>query len=165
MCIRDSSLPRRLTCTARLDTRFHACLVFFIQALFVLWIPFLLVVSIARARARLAHTGPAHDAQATAPLTPARAQSTDSGLRCDLDDVRDLRILAEDHAYFMPRLCFAALLLLGTTYVFAPFGLKTSYMMSLVEAHALPGHASFVLWCNHFAAAPVITVGFVGFLI
>jgi uncharacterized protein YhhL (DUF1145 family) len=38
-------------------------------------------------------------------------------------------------------------------------------MLSLVEAHALPGHTSFVLWCNHFAAAPVITVGFVGFLI
>jgi hypothetical protein len=166
----EGSLPRRLTCMARLDTRFHACLVFFVQALFVLWIPFLLVVSIARASARLALIQPMNDAQdtpgpAAAGPSPARALSAGSGLRCDLDDVRDLRILAEDHAYFMPRLCFAALLLLGTTYVFAPFGLKTSYMMSLVEAHALPGHTSFVLWCNHFAAAPVITVGFVGFLI
>jgi uncharacterized protein YhhL (DUF1145 family) len=51
------------------------------------------------------------------------------------------------------------------TYVFAPFGLKASYTMSLVDDHALPGHTSFVLWCDNFSATPVIVVGFVGFLI
>ncbi|HEX3766466.1 MAG TPA: hypothetical protein VHW23_47560 [Kofleriaceae bacterium] len=139
---------------AHKDTRSYVVMAFAMQALFVLWIPFLLVVSIARAASRLDGVKPARGLD--------RAQRA---RRCVLDDARDVRILAEDHAFFAPRLCFAALLLLGTTYVFAPFGLKTSYTMSLVEAHALPGHTSFMLWCNHFAAAPVITVGFVGFLI
>jgi hypothetical protein len=133
---------------ARQSTRSYFVIAFAVQSLFVLWIPFLLVVSIARAVSRLKGLGPEQ---------PAR--------RCALDKARDERILGEDHAFFAPRLCFAALLLLGTTYVFAPFGLKTSYTMSLVEAHALPGHTSLMLWCCHFAAAPVITVGFVGFLI
>ena len=139
---------------AHADTRSYVVMAFAMQALFVLWIPFLLVVSIARAASRLDGVKPARGLDRN-----QRAR------RCVLDEARDVRILGEDHAFFAPRLCFAALLLLGTTYVFAPFGLKTSYTMSLVEAHALPGHTSFMLWCNHFSAAPVLTVGFVGFLV
>jgi hypothetical protein len=155
------TLAQELKCSASRDARFHLYLAFCVQSLFVLWIPFLLVISIGRATRRLKSCK--RTAPSDAPAQPA-AVHTDHALHCALDE-RDRRILGEDHAYFMPRLCFAALLILGTTYVFAPFGLRTSYIMSLVEAHALPGHTSFVLWCNHFASAPVITAGFVGFLI
>ncbi len=139
------------------------CITLGAQALFVLWIPFLLMMSIARANHKLTARE-----EAEGSLSAGRA--TDSPLpeaRCLRDslDLRDKRILAEDHSFFFPRLCFGTLLVLGTTYVFAPFGLKTSYIMSLVSDHALLGQTSFALWSNNFGAAPVMVVGFVGFLI
>lgn len=148
--------PREVVRRARRDTLLDFCLALGAQALFVLWIPFLLMISIARASHKLAARA---SAQVACEVVPAARP-----LRRSID-LRDRRILAEDRLFFVPRLCFGALLVLGTTYVFSPFGLKASYIMSLVNDHALPGRTSFALWCNNFAAAPVIVVGFVGFLI
>jgi uncharacterized protein YhhL (DUF1145 family) len=148
---------------ARRDTLLDFCVTLGAQALFVLWIPFLLMISIARANHKLAMRGCAErnpsTARATDPPLPAARSLRDSL------DLRDKRILAEDRPLFIPRLCFGTLLVLGTTYLFAPLGLKTSYIMSLVSSHALPGQTSFALWSDNFAAAPVIVMGFVGFLI
>jgi uncharacterized protein YhhL (DUF1145 family) len=49
--------------------------------------------------------------------------------------------------------------------VFAPFGLRATYVMGLVDEHALAGHTSWALWTTSFAEVPVIVVGFVGFLL
>jgi len=155
--------PKTVVYRARSATMLDFCVTLGAQALFVLWIPFLLMMSIARANHNLATRGLAERdpsaATATGPQVPA-AQCLRDSL-----DLRDKRILAEDRSFFVPRLCFGTLLVLGTTYVFAPFGLKTSYIMSLVSDHALPGQTSFALWSNNFSAAPVMVVGFVGFLI
>ena len=162
---RDHGNPNKVVERARSGTTLDFCITLGAQALFVLWIPFLLMMSIARANHKLATRGcagrdpSAATATATAPQLPV-AQCVRDSL-----DLRDKRILAEDQSYFVPRLCFGALLVLGTTYVFAPFGLKTSYIMSLVSDHALLGQTSFALWSNNFGAAPVMVVGFVGFLI
>ncbi|HMG20803.1 MAG TPA: hypothetical protein VK607_05780 [Kofleriaceae bacterium] len=145
-------------CRARRDSMLDFVLTLGAQAVFVLWIPGLLMISMARARRNL-------DTHADSRLGDnCRAAAAPMSLH-DCIAYRDLRILAEDRSYFIPRLCFGALLVLGTTYMFAPFGLKESYLMSLANDHALPGHTSFVLWCNNFAEVPVIVVGFVGFLV
>ncbi|HET7500331.1 MAG TPA: hypothetical protein VFK02_04985 [Kofleriaceae bacterium] len=144
---------------AQRDTMLDFFLTFGVQALFVLWIPMLLAISIARAIHKL-------DARASRGPQPGSSLPGDAAqsLRHSLE-LRDLRILGEDRMYFIPRLCFGTLLVLGTTYVFAPFGLRASYLLSLVDDHALPGHTTFALWSDNFSAAPVIVVGFVGFLI
>jgi hypothetical protein len=145
---------------ARQDTLVDFCMCLGLQALFVLWIPFLLMTSIARAGRKLAsrHQDRGRDQTQAADRRAARC------LRRCLD-VRDRRILSEERAFFVPRLCFGALLVLGTAYVFAPFGLRASYLMSLVNDHPAPGQTSYVLWCNNFSAVPVLVVGFVGFLL
>lgn len=127
------------------DTLLDFYLALAIQALFVLWIPVMLAVSIARAHRRDSHRG-----------TRSISDSLHS---------RDTRILAEDQVLFVPRFVFGALLVLGTNYVFSPFGLKATYIMTTVDEHALPGHPSWVLWSTSFAAVPVLVVGFVGFLL
>jgi hypothetical protein len=128
------------------DTGSALMLAIAIQALFVLWIPALLAVAISRAqkRTRRAHTR--RDVQRSI-------------------DLRDSKILAEDQYLFLPRMCFAMLLVLGTNYVFSPLGLKATYIMSIVDEHSLPGQTSFTLWSTSFSEAPVIIVGFVGFLL
>ena len=131
---------------AQHDTASSFALSLGVQALFILWIPALLAVTIARARKR---TSREH-------LQDDVANSM---------NLRDHAILAEDQYLFVPRLCFAILLVLGTNYVFAPLGLKSTYIMSLVDEHALPGHTTFTLWITAFSSAPVIVVGFVGFLL
>jgi len=154
--------PNKVVDRARSATMLDFCVTLGAQALFVLWIPFLLMMSMARANHKLTMRGWSKrqpPAPATTPALPA-ARCVNESL-----DLRDKRILAEDQPYFVPRLCFGTLLVLGTTYVFAPFGLKTSYIMSLVSDHALLGQTSFALWSNNFGAAPVMVVGFVGFLI
>lgn len=131
---------------AHRDTASAFALSMGVQALFILWIPALLAVTIARARKR---TNREH-------------------LRDDVANsmnLRDHAILAEDQYLFLPRMCFAMLLVLGTNYVFAPLGLKSTYIMTLVDEHALPGHTTFTLWTTAFSEAPVIVVGFVGFLL
>lgn len=144
-------------CRARRDTQLGFILTLGAQALFVMWIPGLLMISMARAHRGLQKLEVRHDRCAVSARNPVSLH--------ECLELRDLRILAEDHSYFIPRLCFGTLLVLGTTYMFAPFGLKESYIMSLANEHALPGQTSFVLWCNHFAEVPVLVVGFVGFLI
>jgi len=130
---------------ARADTLQGFALAVAIQALFVMWIPVMLAVSISRAAGRRRRSAPA---------------GTCESLR-DRDD----RILAEDRYLFVPRFCFGALLVLGTNYVFAPFGLRATYVMAIVDEHALAGHTSWALWSTSFAEVPVIVVGFVGFLL
>ncbi|HEX4421857.1 MAG TPA: hypothetical protein VH165_28290 [Kofleriaceae bacterium] len=130
---------------AESDTLLSFGLALTIQALFVLWIPVMLAIAIARAYNRGRHPGPRGVAES---------------LHC-----RDARILAEDRYLFVPRFCFGALLVLGTNYVFSPFGLKATYIMAIVDEHALPGHPTWVLWSTSFAAVPVLVVGFVGFLL
>jgi uncharacterized protein YhhL (DUF1145 family) len=130
---------------ARDDTLLSFGLALAIQALFVLWIPVMLAITIARAYRRDRRPSP-------------------RGVSESLHG-RDNRILAEDRYMFVPRFCFAALLVLGTNYVFSPFGLKATYIMAIVDEHALPGHPTWVLWSTSFAAVPVIVVGFVGFLL
>jgi hypothetical protein len=130
----------------RVDTGSGLTLAIAIQALFVFWIPALLAVSISRALKRTRRDHTREDVQ-----------------RCM--DLRDFKIIAEDEYLFLPRICFAILLVLGTNYVFAPLGLKASYIMSIVDEHALPGHTTFTLWSTSFSQAPVIVVGFVGFLL
>lgn len=117
-----------------------------VQALLILWIPALLAVTIARARKR------------------TKRQHLQKAVALSID-LRDHAILAEDQYLFLPRMCFAVLLVLGTNYVFAPLGLKATYIMSIVDEHALPGHTTFTLWTTSFSEAPVIVVGFVGFLL
>lgn len=145
-------------CRARRDTTLDFVLTLGAQAVFVLWIPGLLMISMARASRSLTR----HEQKR---LRENRGVPEEAVSLHDCLELRDLRILAEDHSYFIPRLCFGALLVLGTTYMFAPFGLKESHIMSLASDHALPGQTSFVLWCNHFSEVPVIVVGFVGFLV
>jgi hypothetical protein len=131
-----------------------ALIAFGVQCLFVLWIPLLLALKIHKA-VRACRGRP----MAALPIDKAPANYIESV------DARDRRIMGEDHAFFVPRLCFAALLILGTNYVFAPYGIKASYVMNLVNEHSLPGHPAYALWSTSFAAAPVIVVGFVGFLV
>ncbi|MDB4955792.1 MAG: hypothetical protein JWO36_3361 [Myxococcales bacterium] len=137
---------------AQVDTLPGFLLAFSVQALFVLWIPLLLAMKIHKAYRELGRR-----ARET-------SESDRKGFTGSVNE-RDKRILGEGHAFFVPRFCFGALLVLGTNYVLAPYGLKASYIMSLVDEHALPGHASQTLWSTSFSAAPVIVVGFVGFLI
>ena len=139
--------PLAVRAAAERDTVSSFTLALAVQGLFVMWIPTLLAVAIYRSRKRLG-----------ANRTPL------SRLRKALAG-RDEQILGADAAYFLPRLCFGAMLVLGTNYVFAPFGLKTTYAMSLVDEHALPGHASWTLWSTSFSEVPVLVVGFVGFLL
>jgi hypothetical protein len=152
------SKPELVRRRARRDTTLDFVLKLGAQAVFVLWIPILLMISMARAYRSLA----GHEHKRARENRGALDQAVSLH---DCLELRDLQILAEDRSYFIPRLCFGALLVLGTTYMFAPFGLKESYIMSLASDHALPGQTSFVLWCNHFSDVPVIVVGFVGFLI
>jgi len=135
--------PVRVRDRAERDTTSSFALAMAAQALFVLWIPVLLAVAIARAGQKLLEgiDGPA-------------------GM-----SARDNRILAENQALFVPRFCFGALLVLGTNYVFAPLGLKATYLMSLVDVHAPPGHPTWTLWSTSFSEVPPIVVGFVGFLL
>jgi hypothetical protein len=132
------------------DTYSSFMLALAIQGLFVFWIPCLLAVAIGKARRSI--DGPA--ARAFAPKAVRR-----------LLQVRDENILGEHRSLFVPRVCFGILLLLGTTYVFAPLGLKTTYMMSLIDQHATPGLPSVTLWATEFAEAPIVIAGFVGFLL
>jgi uncharacterized protein YhhL (DUF1145 family) len=155
--------PSKVVDRARNATMMDFCITLGAQALFVLWIPFLLMKSIARANRKLAVRARG-DLDPAAVRTTALPLSAAPSLRDSLD-LRDKRILAEDRSFFLARLCFGTLLVLGTTYVFAPFGLKASYVMSLVANHALLGQTSFALWSTNFGAAPVMVVGFVGFLI
>lgn len=127
------------------DTLLNFELALAIQALFVLWIPVLLAITIASCYNQYRHGAP-----------PGVARSLHS---------RDIQILAETQCLFVPRFCFGALIVLGTNYVFSPFGLKATYIMNLVDEHALPGHPTWVLWSTSFAAVPVLVVGFVGFLL
>ncbi|MEO7735273.1 MAG: hypothetical protein ABIY55_30250 [Kofleriaceae bacterium] len=127
------------------DTLTDFALSFAVQAVFVLWIPVLLAVTIGRANGRPRRRG---------------AQSA-----CESLHTRDTLILAEDRALFLPRLCFGALMALGTTYVFSPFGLKATSMMAVINEHGPPGHATWALWCTSFHEVPVLVVGFVGFLL
>jgi uncharacterized protein YhhL (DUF1145 family) len=160
---------------ARTATMLDFCIMLAAQALFVLWIPCLLMISLARANHNLEKHGGSKrgssEGQTADPQLPAATivrgardprKARDRGNALDL---RDQRILAEDRRFFVPRLCFGTLLVLGTTYLFAPFGIKASCIMSLVSAHALPGQTSFALWSSNFDAVPVMVVGFVGFLI
>src|SRR6201999_999870 len=130
---------------AEIDTLLNFGLALAIQALFVLWIPVLLAITIASCYDQYRHGAP-----------PGVARSLHS---------RDIQILAETQCLFVPRFCFGALIVLGTNYVFSPFGLKATYIMNLVDEHALPGHPTWVLWSTSFAAVPVLVVGFVGFLL
>ena len=130
---------------AETDTVLNFGLALAIQALFVLWIPVLLAITIASCYDQYRHGAP-----------PGVARSLHS---------RDIQILAETQCLFVPRFCFGALIVLGTNYVFSPFGLKATYIMNLVDEHALPGHPTWVLWSTSFASVPVIVVGFVGFLL
>jgi hypothetical protein len=116
-----------------------------VQGLFVMWIPALLAVAIARATKR------------SKKIAGVEVQF--------VVDQRDHKIIAEDEYYFIPRMCFAILLVLGTNYVFSPFGLKATYIISIVDEHAMPGHTTLTLWTTAFAEAPVMVVGFVGFLL
>jgi|GEM_PF-6851076 len=127
------------------DTRTDFALSFAVQTVFVLWIPALLAVTIGRAKGRRRRRG-----------APSACASLHT---------RDNLILAEDDALFLPRLCFGALMALGTTYVFSPFGLKATSMMAVVNEHGPPGHATWALWCTSFHDVPVLVVGFVGFLL
>jgi hypothetical protein len=154
---------------ARSATLLDFCIMLAAQALFVLWIPCLLMVSLVRANHNLEKHGDgrrrSREMQAVDPQLPAATIVRDARDRRSALDLRDERILAESHRFFVPRLCFGTLLVLGTTYLFAPFGIKASCIMALVSAHALPGQTSFALWSSNFEAAPVVIVGFVGFLI
>jgi hypothetical protein len=134
-----------VTANAVADTWLNFGLALAIQALFVLWIPVLLAIT----------TAGCYD-QGRAAAPPGVARSLHS---------RDLQILAEHQCLFVPRFLFGALIVLGTNYVFSPFGLKATYIMNLVDDHALPGHSTWVLWSTSFAAVPVLVVGFVGFLL
>jgi len=155
--------PNQVVRWARKATTMDFYITLGAQALFVLWIPVLLMKSIARANHKLAARGCAEPGPA-APRAAFEPPPAARSLRDSLD-LRDKRILAEDRSFFLPRLYFGTLLVLGTTYVFAPFGLKASYIMSLVANQALLGQTSFALWSNNFGSAPVMVVGFVGFLI
>ncbi len=148
---------KNLVAAAREDTFIGFGLAIVVQAVFVLWVPLLLAVAIARARRRLCHRRSHRAGWAQMPQ--------DQRDFLDALEMRDKRILAEDRAVFFLRFCFGAMLVLGTTYIFAPYGLKATYLMSLVDEHALPGHTSFTLWSTSFASAPVIVVGFVGYLL
>ena len=130
----------------RVDSGASLLLAIFVQALFVLWVPCLLAVTIGRAQKRVKRSYTRKEIQESM-------------------DLRDYNIMAEDQYLFLPRMCFAVLLILGTNYVFAPLGLKATYLMSIVDEHALPGHTTFTLWSTSFGQAPVIVVGFVGYLI
>ncbi|HET9621852.1 MAG TPA: hypothetical protein VFP84_10815 [Kofleriaceae bacterium] len=130
---------------AAADTWLNFGLALAIQALFVLWIPVLLAITTA---------GCYDQNRLAAPAGIARSLHS-----------RDLQILAEHHCLFVPRFCFGVLIVLGTNYVFSPFGLKATYIMNLVDEHALPGHSTWVLWSTSFASVPVLVVGFVGFLL
>ncbi|MBV8757240.1 MAG: hypothetical protein JO257_08205 [Deltaproteobacteria bacterium] len=138
---------------ARNDTFAGFVLALAVQSLFVMWIPTLLCLKIHSAFRRLGIRCVERDSRRAA-----------RDFRGSVD-LRDVRILGEDHSFFLPRLFFGALLVLGTNYVFAPYGLRASYIMSLVDAHAPPGHTSYTLWSTSFSSAPVIVVGFVGFLV
>lgn len=138
---------------ARRDTVPGSLLALAIQSIFVLWIPVLLATKIHTAYGRLRRR---------------RLQDVNGASDTEFQqsvNARDVRILGEDHSFFVSRFCFGVLLVLGTNYVFAPYGLRASYIMSLVDVHALPGHTSYTLWSTSFSAAPVIVVGFVGFLV
>jgi uncharacterized protein YhhL (DUF1145 family) len=136
---------------ANTDTFAEFLLALAVQGLFVFWIPGLLAVAIAKAR-------PAVDRQLP------RLDFMPNGVRRSRR-TRDENILGEKRSLFVPRTCFALLLLLGTNYVFAPLGLKTTYMMTLVDQHVAPGQTSFTLWTTCFSQSPVITAGFLGFLL
>lgn len=161
--------PETVGRRARTATMLDFCMMLGAQAVFVLWIPCLLMVSLARANHNLEKHGRrkrrSSGAQATEPQLPKATVVRDSPDRRNALDLRDERILAEGRRFFVPRLCFGTLLVLGTTYMFAPFGIKASCIMSLVSAHALPGQTSYALWSSNFDSAPMIVVGFVGFLI
>jgi uncharacterized protein YhhL (DUF1145 family) len=167
--VRAHGDPHEVARRAARDTFMDFCLTLGAQALFVLWIPFLLMISIARAARNIAQREAACAHASTQPPattgTPTGAPHPAVRPLFHSIHLRDHRILGEDRMLFVPRLCFGTLLVLGTTYVFAPFGLKASYIMTLVDDHALPGRTSFALWCNNFSSAPVIVAGFVGFLI
>lgn len=160
--------PETVFRRARRATMLDFCIMLGAQAVFVLWIPLLLMVSLARACQNLergARKRRASEAQAEDPQLPKATIVRDARDRRNALDLRDERILAESHRFFIPRLCFATLLVLGTTYMFAPFGIKASCILSLVSAHALPGQTSYALWSSNFDSAPMMVVGFVGFLI
>ncbi len=140
----------RVRADAGADTFAEFLLALAVQGLFVFWVPCLLAVAIRRA-------GVAVEQGAGSEFTP-------NGVKRSIR-TRDENILGEKRPLFVPRLCFAILMLLGTNYIFAPLGLKTTYMMTIVDQHAAPGQTSFTLWSTSFSQSPVITAGFLGFLL
>lgn len=94
----------------------------------------------------------------------------DSAARGRIEEVERLRnadVLrqAGSIGWFFSRCVLAYLLVLGTTYVVCPLGLKTSYLMEVATIRAVPGHMSQPLWTTHFGDAPVVVFGFVGFFL
>lgn len=119
-----------------------------LQSLLILWFPALLAVSIRVSLRRLDQA----------------ISDRDDNMRWCLD-ARDYRIVAEGQALFIPRLFFAMILLLGTNYVMSPIGMKATYLMAAVDEHGLPGQTSYSLWSTDFTEAPVVAIGFVGYLL
>ncbi len=152
--IADGWDPAKVRAGAKDATFAGFLLALLAQGLFVFWIPVLLAVAVAKARKAVDKQWFEH----------ANEESTSDGVRKSLS-TRDKEILGERRSFLIPRLCFGVLLVLGTNYVFAPLGLKTTYLMTLADEHGLAGETSFTLWTTSFSQSPVIVAGFVGFLL
>lgn len=96
-----------------------------------------------------------------------RAEDRRDGLIAQTEALRDERMLSEAVHWgcVLSRLLLGFLLLIGVTYVAAPLGLKSSYLLEISEQLSVPGHTSHPLWVTHITDAPVIVVGFVGFTV
>jgi hypothetical protein len=77
---------------------------------------------------------------------------------------RSRRLLIEQsRAYFWRRFAFAFGLSVGGQYVFAPWGWQTTHVGQFVTYFSLPGHVAHPFILEHFADAPPVIMGFVGF--
>ncbi len=79
---------------------------------------------------------------------------------------RSIWLLTEtSHLHLWRRLGFALILTLGSSYLFAPTGLKSMAVAQYVALQAIPSENSYPAWLDAFRNAPPAMAGFAGFFL
>ncbi len=133
--------------------RAHALLVGGVQAGIVLFFPALFIAAFFQAARGIA---------AASSEASRSFESFTSAVR----HRRRRRFLAEQAgSFFWRRLGFAVLIALGSTFFFAPEGLRASIVGEYIALHSIPSGVTYPFFLTHFGGAPPFVIGFAGFLL
>jgi hypothetical protein len=132
---------------------FHACGVWVIQVTVVLFFPGMLICLIFLAKYVVERNPTPRPNQFATFLEEAQYR-------------RSLWLLEEEsHLRLWRRLGFALVLTLGSMYLFAPTGLKSTAVAEYAAMKAIPSESSYPTWLDAFKNAPPAMAGFAGFFL